>query len=105
MPRADGKPLLGAQSRTPGVLLADRLSVSRRMWTRHSRGCAKAGSGAALALLVQQRRRAHDQRVGSPDDALVLIVVGDPAHDATPSLDPGPLLVVALPHGPPGTGP
>ena len=49
---------------------------------------------------MQQRCRAHDQRVGPPDHRLVLVLVRDAGQHITHRLEPGPLLVVALHHGP-----
>jgi hypothetical protein len=51
---------------------------------------------------VQQRSRAHDQRVGPPDHGLLLVLVRNTGQDITHRLEPGPLLVVALHHGPRG---
>ena len=49
---------------------------------------------------MQQRRRAHDQRVGAADDPHIPVLIRDPGQDVPHRLQPGPLLVVALHHGP-----
>src|SRR5262245_53118912 len=53
-----------------------------------------------LAGLQEARRSAHDPRVRAADDLFVLVGVVEAGQHAAHGLDAGPLLVVALDHGP-----